>query len=165
MPCNSACDSCDGPGGDQCTTCPMSCPQVTLPLPLPYPYPNPNPYPYPYPYPYPGPGPAHDPDPDLDPDPDPNLLQAPTDGKCANGQYSLGEDCLPCDASCITGTVGPAGMPQGDSCTGPDASQCTKCPYLCDPSCDAESSPSYADWSGGAVPCNPNLTLTLTPNP
>ena len=105
MPCNSACDSCDGPGADQCTTCPMSCPQ------------------------------------------------APTDGKCANGQYSLGEDCLPCDASCITGTVGPAGMPQGDSCTGPDASQCTKCPYLCDPSCDAESSPSYADWSGGALEC------------
>merc|ERR1740133_35373 len=64
--------------------------------------------------------------------------QAPTDGKCANGQYSMGVECMDCDSSCISGTVGPAGLAQGDSCTGPDAGDCTKCPYLCYPTCNEE---------------------------
>ena len=105
MPCDSACDTCVGPGADDCTICPMSCPQ---------------------------PGSA---------------------GICANGQYTLDGDCLDCDSSCVTGTVGPLGGAAGDSCTGPDASQCTKCPYECDPSCDGESSPSYADWTSGSLVC------------
>merc|ERR1740130_2622780 len=78
---------------------------------------------------------------------------------------------MDCDSSCISGTVGPAGLAQGDSCTGPDAGDCTKCPYLCDPTCDKESSPSYAEWGLGdssgkfkCLPCDPSCTSCTGPD-
>merc|ERR1740130_1000555 len=70
----------------------------------------------------------------------------PTD-QCDDGQYQLGFTCMPCDTSCTGAGV-------GESCTGPGPDECMKCPYQCDPTCDGESSPSFADWTdGGAAKC------------
>ena len=99
MSCDESCDTCSGPSADECTTCPMACPQ-----------------------------------PDM----------------CANGEYALGTECLPCDASC----VGEGGAGPGESCTGPGADECMRCPYYCDEACDGESSPSFADYTSGDLVCH-----------
>ena len=85
--------------------------------------------------------------------PPPPLLTAmacPQPDKCANGEYALGDECLACDSSC----VGEGGAGPGESCTGPGAGECMRCPYYCDETCDGESSPSFADYSSGELVCS-----------